>query len=154
MMQLSPMPPARRSRQRSTPPILPRARSSDTLERNLFLLALALALTCVVGATARAMYLGRRVANMERELERQNVSIREGESQCGATTVSTVCDPGWRDARRHDMEQWSASTNDARAERDQWNEWGVFGGLACIGLFYGMRLVLTGRIRPLWPLSS
>ena len=97
--------------------------------------------------------LGRRVANMERELERQNVSIREEDARCTPTTVSTVCEGEWRIARKHDMEQWSASTNASRAERDQWSEWGVFGALACVGLFYGLRLVLTGRIRPLWPLS-
>lgn len=132
---------------------MPRARPSDSLERVLFLLALVLAVASFAGSTARAMYLGRRVANMERELERQNVSIREEESRCSPTTVSTMCDRAWRDARKHDMEQWSASTNAARAARDQWNEWGLFGALACIGLFYGVRLVLTGRIRPLWPLS-
>lgn len=153
MVQLSPMPPVTRPRQRSTPPLIPRARSTESLERNLFVLTLALAIGCYAGTTARAIWLGGRVARMEQELDRQNVSIREEALQCRPGTVSPACDAGARESRRHDLEVWSASTNATRGERDQWNEWGILAAVACIGLYYAIRLAITGRIRPLWPLA-
>ena len=144
--------PSEPRRRHASRPLLPSLSSSARRERNLFRLALALALSSALGFGGRAAYLDRRVEVMEHELEQQTLSIRQGETQCTRTVVSTVCDREWHDARRHDLEQWSAATTDARVARDRWTERAIFGTLACLGLFYGIRLVTTGRVRPLWPL--